>query len=61
MKKFTAMPIQNYSLTFGAPIELGYGHKLGVVAALTYRNEQTTEEYKEMNTITKDSLNAISL
>ena len=46
MKKFTAMPIQNYSLTFGAPIELGYGHKLGVVAALTYRNEQTTEEYK---------------
>ena len=57
MKKFTAMPIQNYSLTFGAPIELGYGHKLGVVAALTYRNEQTTEEYKEMNTITKDSLN----
>ncbi len=60
MRKFTAMPIQSYSLTLGAPIELGYGHKLGVVAALTYRNEQTTEEYKEMNTIIKDSLNGPS-
>lgn len=60
MKKFTAMPIQNYFLTVGTPFELGYGHKLGMVAALTYRNEQTTEEYKEMNTITKDSLNGPS-
>lgn len=57
MRKFTAMPVQNYSLTLGVPIDLGYGHKLGIVAALTYRNEQTTEEYKEMNTITKDRLN----
>ncbi|KMW80021.1 TonB-dependent receptor [Bacteroides sp. 3_1_13] len=57
MQRFTAAPIQNYSITIGAPIELGYGHKLGVVAALTYRNEQTIEDYVEMTSIDKDSLN----
>ena len=57
MKKFTAMPIQNYAVTVGMPFQLYNGHKLGFVAALTYRNEQTTEEYKEMMAMAKDSLN----
>ena len=57
MRKFTAMPVQNYAITVGAPFQLYNGHKLGFIAALTYRNEQTTEEFKEMTTITKDSLN----
>lgn len=33
---------------------------MGVVAALTYRNEQNTEEFLEMNTITRDSINGPS-
>lgn len=60
MQKFTSMPVQNYSLVVGAPFEFGYGHKIGFVAALTYRNEQTMEDLKEMNFITQDSLNAPS-
>lgn len=57
MKRYKGMPVQNYSLTVGAPFEFGYNQKIGFVAALTYRNEQTVEEYKEMTSITKDSLN----
>lgn len=57
MKGYKAMPLQNYSITVGVPFELGYGQKIGFVGALTYRNEQNTEEYKEMLTILKDSLN----
>ena len=55
-RRYTAAPLQNYSVTAGIPIELNNGHKLGVVAALTYRNEQTTEELKEGKMITRDSL-----
>lgn len=57
MKRYKGMPVQNYSLTVGAPFEFGYNQKIGFVAALTYRNEQTVEEYKEMKTISNDSLN----
>ncbi|OUN98953.1 TonB-dependent receptor [Bacteroides clarus] len=60
MRKFTAMPVQNYAITVGVPFQFYNGHKLGFIAALTYRNEQTTEDIKEMTTITLDSLNGPS-
>ena len=60
LQRFTAAPTQNYALTVGLPFDLNNGHKLGVVAALTYRNEQNTEEFLEMNTITRDSINGPS-
>jgi len=54
--KFTAQPMQSYSIAGGGSFKLGKQHKIGVVGALTYRNEQTKEELKEMITFTKDSL-----
>ncbi len=56
LKKFKAMPLQNYSLTVGMPFHFGNDQKIGVVAALTYRNEQTHEEIKEAHFITHDSI-----
>ncbi|MBD8387770.1 TonB-dependent receptor domain-containing protein [Dysgonomonas sp. BGC7] len=53
--KYTAMPLQNYSLTAGLPFNLGKS-SLGVVAALTYRHEENTEEILEGNMITRDSI-----
>ncbi|MBP2644303.1 MAG: Outer rane receptor protein, mostly Fe transport, partial [Firmicutes bacterium] len=55
-KKQTASPMQNYSLTWGLPLDLGNNQKLGFVAAVTYRNEQTTDEIKEAHMITRDSI-----
>lgn len=51
-----AAPVQNYAFTVGLPFELRNGDKLGFVAALTYRNEQTTEELKEGVMIRRDSI-----
>ena len=56
LRKFKGMPVQNYSLTVGAPFALGNDQKIGVVAALTYRNEQTREEIEEAHFITHDSI-----
>ncbi len=56
-QRFKAAPTQNYALTVGLPFDLGRGHKLGVVASLTYRNEQNIEDYKEMRSYENDSLN----
>lgn len=56
-QRFKAAPTQNYALTVGLPFDLGRGHKLGVVASLTYRNEQNIEDYKEMRSYQNDSLN----
>ncbi len=55
LRKYTAMPLQNYSLTAGSPFNLGRS-SLGVVAALTYRHEENTEEIIEGNMITRDSI-----
>jgi TonB-dependent receptor len=55
-RRYTAAPLQNYSLTAGIPLKLKKGHKLGLVAALTYRNEQTTEDILEGKMITSDSI-----
>lgn len=41
--KYKNMPLQNYSLVAGLPLNLGGGHKLGAVVGLTYRNEQSID------------------
>ena len=56
LRRYTAAPTQNYAFTVGCPFELRNGNKLGFVASLTYRNEQTTEDLVEGRMITKDSL-----
>ena len=56
LRRFKAAPLQNYSMTVGLPFEFGYNQKIGVVAALTYRNEQTREEIEEAHFITHDSI-----
>lgn len=53
--KYTAMPLQSYSLTAGLPFNLGE-NSLGVIAALTYRHEENTENILEGNMITRDSI-----
>ena len=55
-RRYTAAPLQNYGLSVGLPFNLGNNQRLGVVAALTYRNEQTIEDITEGNMITRDSL-----
>jgi outer membrane receptor protein involved in Fe transport len=55
-RRYTAAPMQNYGVTAGIPITLSNGSKLGLIGALTYRNEQTTEEIKEGKLITRDSI-----
>jgi TonB-dependent receptor len=54
--KYTAVPLQAYSLSFGLPIKLNEKHSLGLVAALTYRHEETREKIKEVHTFGNDSL-----
>jgi TonB-dependent receptor len=56
LQKYTAAPVQNYGLSVGLPFDLGNNQRLGVVAALTYRNEQTIEDITEAHMITRDSL-----
>lgn len=53
--KYTGQPLQNYSITAGLPFNIGKS-SLGVVAALTYRHEENTEEILEANMITRDSI-----
>ena len=56
LQKYTAAPVQNYGVSIGLPFDLGNNQRLGVVAALTYRNEQTIEDITEGSMITRDSL-----
>ena len=49
LEKYTGAPTQNYSVTVGLPFNLGGGNRLGVVAALTYRHEENTEDLEEAN------------
>lgn len=56
LRKFKGMPVQNYSLTVGAPFAFGNDQKIGVVAALTYRNEQTREEIEEAHFLSLDTI-----
>ena len=43
LKKYTGMPTQNYQLQVGRVIPFKDKSRLGVIAALTYRNEQDIE------------------
>ena len=45
LRRFKAAPVQSYTAVAGIPYQFGE-HKVGVVAALTYRNEQTTDLMK---------------
>ena len=54
--KFTAAPLQNYSLSFGLPFKIHERHKLGLVAAATYRHEETRDDIKEIHTFGRDTL-----
>jgi TonB-dependent receptor len=56
LRRYTAAPVQNYELSVGLPFALGENQRLGVVAALSYRNQQTIEDILETHTITRDSL-----
>lgn len=44
LKKYTALPTQNYQLQLGRVIPFKNESRLGVVAAITYRNEQDIEK-----------------
>lgn len=56
LRKYTAQPLQNYSLTAGIPFDLGTAGALGVVAALTYRHEENKEDILEGRMVTGDSI-----
>ncbi|WP_170164500.1 TonB-dependent receptor [Sinomicrobium pectinilyticum] len=56
LRKYTADPVQSYEVSGGKPFDLGNDNRFGVVAAITYRNEQTIEDIKEIHTISRDSL-----
>ncbi|WP_164974221.1 TonB-dependent receptor [Filimonas effusa] len=44
LKKYTAMPTQNYQVQLGRVMPFSNDSRLGLVAALTYRNEQTIQQ-----------------
>jgi len=43
--QFTAQPMQSYSVSGGVPLQMGKRNQIGIVAAITYRHEETTEDY----------------
>lgn len=55
LRKFTAQPLQNYTITGGLPVDLGRS-SLGIVAALTYRHEENREDILEGHMVTGDSI-----
>jgi len=55
LSKYTAQPLQNYSITGGLPVDLGRS-SLGIVAAMTYRHEENREEILEGRMVTGDSI-----
>lgn len=44
---YTAQPMQAYSLSVGKPLNIN-DHSIGLVAAVTYRHEETIEDYDAM-------------
>ncbi len=54
MKKYTAMPVQNYQLQLGRAISFKNESRLGLIAALTYRNEQNIEKRDLLRTDAHD-------
>ncbi|TCC96570.1 TonB-dependent receptor [Pedobacter hiemivivus] len=53
MRKYTAMPMQNYQLSLGRAIPIKE-NQLGIIAALTYRNEQEADQNDRYETYTLD-------
>ncbi|MDR2413455.1 MAG: TonB-dependent receptor [Odoribacteraceae bacterium] len=53
LRRYTGQPLQNYGVTAGVPTRVGRG-SLGIIAALTYRHEENTEEILEGNMVTWD-------
>lgn len=47
MRNYKGAPTQNYSVTVGMPFDLGNRNKLGVIASLTYRHEENTEDLQK--------------
>lgn len=45
MYRFTGRPLQDYELNIGKVKKFTNGNKLGGIFAITYRNQQTTEDY----------------
>lgn len=54
--KYTAVPLQAHSFSFGLPMKINEKHSLGLVAAFTYRHEETREKIKDVHTFGGDSL-----
>lgn len=46
-RKFKGAPTQNYALTIGLPFDLGDNNRLGVIASLTYRHEETADDLQK--------------
>jgi hypothetical protein len=42
--KYTTAPLQNYALSFGLPVKINEWHKIGSVAAATYRHEEPIDD-----------------
>jgi TonB-dependent receptor len=53
---YTAAPLQNYALSLGLPLQINEQHKAGIVAAATYRHEESLEDIKEINTFKRDTM-----
>jgi TonB-dependent receptor len=54
--KYTAQPLQSYSIAGGLPFKITEHQKMSLVFALTYRNEQGKELIKEYRTLIRDSI-----
>ncbi|MBD8387775.1 TonB-dependent receptor domain-containing protein [Dysgonomonas sp. BGC7] len=44
LRNFKGAPTQSYAITAGLPFDLGNNNKLGMIASLTYRHEENTED-----------------
>ena len=49
LRNFKGAPTQSYAITAGLPFDLGNNNKLGVIASLTYRHEENTEDLQRAN------------
>jgi TonB-dependent receptor len=53
---YRAIPLQNHALSFGLPFKINDAHTIGLVAAATYRHEETIETLEELHQFDRDSL-----
>lgn len=55
-RNYKGAPTQNYAITVGLPFDLGNNNKLGVIASLTYRHEENTDDLQEASYLNGDTL-----